>query len=128
MSGYRMSNKRFVLKNAYPFDRGEYIFDSNQNKFIIEMDEIIELLNSLSKENKQLERELDSFNPVVFQDMRKGTVILYDKSNIDLCSNCIYFLKSDSEISSEGYFRITKCSKKGKVKGVLSECEDYESM
>ena len=54
-----MSEKRFVLKNAYPFDRGEYIFDSNQNKFIIEIDKIIKLLNSLSKENKQLKKELD---------------------------------------------------------------------
>jgi len=45
MSGYKMSNKRFVLKNAYPFDRGEYIFDSNQDKFFIEIDDVIDLLN-----------------------------------------------------------------------------------
>ena len=33
----------------------------------------------LQKENEQLRKELDNFKPVMFQDMRKGTVILYSK-------------------------------------------------
>lgn len=36
----------------------------------------------LKEENEQLRKELDSFKPVVFQDMRKGTVILYSKGDI----------------------------------------------
>lgn len=37
----------------------------------------------LKKENEQLRRELDGFHPVMFQDMRKGTVVLYSKGDID---------------------------------------------
>lgn len=37
----------------------------------------------LKKENEQLRRELDGFHPVMFQDMRKGTVVLYCKGDID---------------------------------------------
>lgn len=33
----------------------------------------------LKKENEQLRRELDGFHPVMFQDMRRGTVVLYLK-------------------------------------------------
>lgn len=35
----------------------------------------------LKEENEQLRKELDSFKPVIFQDMRKGTVILYSKGD-----------------------------------------------
>ena len=52
-----MSNGRFVIKNAYPFDRREYIFDSNQNKFFIEIGKIIKLLNSFDVEMKKLQEE-----------------------------------------------------------------------
>lgn len=37
----------------------------------------------LNKENEQLKKELDSFKPVIFQDARKGTVILYSKGDND---------------------------------------------
>lgn len=37
----------------------------------------------LKKENEQLRRELDGFHPVMFQDIRKGTVVLYCKGDID---------------------------------------------
>ena len=37
----------------------------------------------LKKENEQLRKELDSFHPVMFQDMRYGTVTLYSKGGID---------------------------------------------
>lgn len=33
----------------------------------------------LKKENEQLRKELDGFHPVMFQDMRRGTVVLYLK-------------------------------------------------
>ena len=36
-------------------------------------------IQSLKEENEQLRKELDNFRPVMFQDMRKGTVILYTK-------------------------------------------------
>ena len=49
-------------------------------------DDCCELLNEqqteiddLKKENERLQKELDNFKPVMFQDMRKGTIILYSK-------------------------------------------------
>lgn len=44
--------------------------------------EIIEANNQLEKENEQLKKELSAFKPVMFQDMRKGTVILYSKEDV----------------------------------------------
>lgn len=35
----------------------------------------------LKEENEKLRKELDNFKPVMFQDMRKGTVILYSKGD-----------------------------------------------
>ena len=53
-------------------------------------EKIVDLLNEfndenkeLKKENEQLRNELDSFKPVMFQDMRYGTVTLYSKGGID---------------------------------------------
>jgi len=43
------------------------------------MDNIFEL----KEENERLRKELDSFHPVMFQDMRYGTVTLYSKGGID---------------------------------------------
>jgi len=40
-------------------------------------------ITTLEKENEQLRKELDNFKPVMFQDVRKGTVILYSKGDID---------------------------------------------
>ena len=37
----------------------------------------------LKEENEKLRKELDNFKPVMFQDVRKGTVILYSKGDID---------------------------------------------
>ena len=43
----------------------------------------IENIN-LKKENERLRKDLDNFKPVMFQDVRKGTVIiLYSKGDID---------------------------------------------
>ena len=40
-------------------------------------------VQKFKEENEQLRKELDSFNPVMFQDMQKGTVTLYSKGGID---------------------------------------------
>lgn len=37
----------------------------------------------LRKENKELQIELDSFRPVLFHDMRIGTITLYSKGGIN---------------------------------------------
>lgn len=37
--------------------------------------------DKLEKENEKLRKELDNFKPVMFQDVRKGTVILYSKGD-----------------------------------------------
>lgn len=41
--------------------------------------DICDLLNEQQAEIERLRKELDNFKPVMFQDMRKGTVILYSK-------------------------------------------------
>lgn len=41
------------------------------------------IVKQLKEENKELRKELDNFKPVMFQDVRKGTVILYSKGDID---------------------------------------------
>lgn len=38
-----------------------------------------QMIFELKKENERLQKELDNFKPVVFQDMRKGTIVLYSK-------------------------------------------------
>lgn len=40
-------------------------------------------ITELNKQNKQLQKELKDFNPVMFQDMLKGTIILYSKGGTD---------------------------------------------
>ena len=75
-----MSKKRFKVV--------EFEFEENEIEDIKTGDqydifEIIDLINHLSEENEKLKKELDSFKPVVFQDIRKGTIILYSKSDID---------------------------------------------
>ena len=94
-----MSEKRYF---KVEYDEEWYLFDSNiiSEELVTEQaeygygvfanslspSEICELLNSLNEEkerlkeeNEQLRRELDCFHPVMFQDMRKGTVVLYLK-------------------------------------------------
>ena len=39
-------------------------------------------MGGLEEENEQLKKELSAFKPVMFQDMRKGTVILYSKEEV----------------------------------------------
>ena len=40
---------------------------------------LIRTNKALKEENEQLRKELDNFKPVMFQDVRKGTVTLYSK-------------------------------------------------
>lgn len=40
-------------------------------------------INDLKKENKELQKELDSFRPVIFHTMQRGTITLYTKGGID---------------------------------------------
>ena len=70
-----MSEKRFEMKGD------THIFDSQTSEeyYAPSEYELVDLLNSLQEENEQLKQELNNFKPVMFQDMRKGTVILYSK-------------------------------------------------
>lgn len=55
----------------------EKVFGENfAKRRLLERDNLI-----LRNENEQLRKELDNFKPVIFQDMRKGTVILYSKGD-----------------------------------------------
>ena len=92
-----MSEKRFKVDKL---EKGNAILSvkitdsvSDDDYFIMtkeayedDIDEVVDLLNeqqatinTLKEENEQLRKELDSFKPVMFQDVRKGTVILYSK-------------------------------------------------
>lgn len=42
-----------------------------------------DIITELNKQNKQLQKKLNDFKPVMFQDMRKGTIRLYSKGGID---------------------------------------------
>lgn len=71
-------------------------YQCNVNNFSIEKDEkffayinvvdanrIVKLLNEQDERIQELEHELNAFKPVVFQDMRKGTILLYTKDYED---------------------------------------------
>ena len=81
-----MSDERFIL--CYD-DLGncEIRYDDKVFRFLWEVAEILNAqqaaIQSLKEENEQLRKELDSFHPVMFQDMRYGTVTLYSKGGID---------------------------------------------
>ena len=80
-----MSEKRFTFEPVSP--NYAMIHDNGEP---MDTEEVVDLLNVLSdenrrfkEENEQLKKELDNFKPVMFQDRRKGTVILYSKGDID---------------------------------------------
>lgn len=86
----------------------------------------------LEEENEQLQKKNEELNMVImndildkykiaFEEVKRGADILKD-----LCPTCIYFINYEAEVSSEGYVRTTKCIKRGKIKGVLNECDDYK--
>lgn len=55
----------------------ELIDNTNENELLKKK------IKELEKENKKLQTELDSFRPVLFHDMRIGTITLYSKGGID---------------------------------------------
>ena len=93
-----MDEKRFTIMKKFD---GSYIICDNGKMLVA--DDCCDLLNELSdennildeneddlkectieniklkEENEKLRKELDNFKPVMFQDMRKGTIILYSK-------------------------------------------------
>ncbi len=81
-----MSEKRFVVRVDANTDK-IYLLIDNEKSIMYSFFEdhkqlaysLCDLLNSLSEENEQLKKELNSFQPVMFQDVRKGTVTLYSK-------------------------------------------------
>ena len=75
-----------------------------------------ERIKELKEENEELRKQLEAL-----EEVKRGTDILRD-----LCPTCFYCSYYEAEISSEGYVRTTKCIKRGKVKGVLNECDDYK--
>lgn len=59
-----------------------FVWDNEKDERMTAL-EVTKKLNELSEENERLRQELDSFHPVMFQDMRRGTVTLYSKGGID---------------------------------------------
>lgn len=76
-TGERMTeNKRFTNT-----DNG-FIVDYKSEQKVLNLYDVVDVLNELHDENEQLKQELNAFKPVVFQDTRKGTVILYGKGDV----------------------------------------------
>ena len=71
-------NKQLKKSEKINTDYAEQIVEENQ-KLRIAKNDLRREKEQLQKENEQLRKELDNFKPVMFQDMRKGTVILYSK-------------------------------------------------
>ena len=83
-------NKELKQENKKLEEEGEFSFRTEMAHHRFEEKELKEkirkqqsTITELNKQNEQLRKELDSFNPVMFQDMRKGTIILYSKGGID---------------------------------------------
>ena len=71
-------NEQLKKSEKINTDYAEQIVEENQ-KLRIAKNDLQREKEQLQKENEQLRKELDNFRPVMFQDMRKGTVILYTK-------------------------------------------------
>ena len=96
-----MSEKRFEIKaddvdssiinitrdgEDFAWFLSDIVTDKQVEKVVDKLNEQQSTITHLEEElgereydNKTLRNELDSFKPVMFQDMRKGTVILYSK-------------------------------------------------
>ena len=88
-----MTEKRFELA----YEKGNW-WAVRDGEITLWKEEVVGLLNKqeetikqLEKANKvfgeqieELEKELNAFKPVMFQDMRKGTVLLYTKEYGDV--------------------------------------------
>ena len=74
-------NKRYSEQNLE--NHLNRIYDNHECKVIFDED-IVNLLNEQDERINELEHELNAFKPVVFQDMRKGTITLYAKDYGDV--------------------------------------------
>lgn len=86
-----MSKKRFKLSKWCGMANYSCILDGDTGVML--QGEVVDLLNNLDNEckllkkqknhweseYKELQKELDLFKPVIFNDVRKGTVMLYSK-------------------------------------------------
>ena len=70
-----MNEKRFIFATNEKW----FLFD-NETEDYMDMEDCKDKLNELAEENKQLQKELNDFKPVIFQDVQ-GTVILYSKGD-----------------------------------------------
>lgn len=76
---HKWTDGRYTLM----FDEHTFFVYDNEKEERMTALEVTKKLNELSEENERLQQELDSFHPVMFQDMRRGTVTLYSKGGID---------------------------------------------
>ena len=142
-----------LLQNEETYDRdkgdeiSDNIFDDCPlQKGFVSTESVIKLLKTREElqkqfddfvhhslaENERLQKKNEELNTLIINDILDNYQIAFEEvkrgADIirDLCPTCIHFLKYDAEVSSsEGYVRTTKCLKRGEVKGVLSECNDY---
>ena len=86
-----MTEKHYLLVKCYNEMWG--IYDKKQsaidNPILITYSKasvgfIVNQLNNKNERIQELEYELNAFKPVVFQDMRKGTILLYAKDYGDV--------------------------------------------
>ena len=85
---------RFIVEDAHDgladdraFKNGKFVYNQrlgvvyNVEYVVDALNELGDEIDKLKEENEQLRQELDNFKPVMFQDIRKGTVILYSKGD-----------------------------------------------
>lgn len=70
-----MSEKQFIFDlDGFLEDIFIVMSDLNEENKKLEKE-----LKSCEEKNEKLQKKLDSFKPVIFNDIRKGTIILYKK-------------------------------------------------
>lgn len=85
---------RFIVEDAHDgladdraFKNGKCVYNQRLGvvytvEYVVDaLNELGDEIDKLKEENEQLRQELDNFKPVMFQDIRKGTVILYSKGD-----------------------------------------------
>lgn len=90
LNEFNDENKELKKENKKLIEEWEFSFRTEMAHHRFEEKELKEkirkqqsTITELNKQNEQLRKELDSFKPVMFQDMRYGTVTLYSKGGID---------------------------------------------
>ena len=82
-----MTEKRFTTNNGSNEDvclvdnimGVEY--EDNFEDIVKVLNELDDIRIELQEENEQLKKEINSFKPVVFQDINEGTILLYTKEH-----------------------------------------------